>query len=330
MQTARAIALSVMLLPAASPAADLPAEVLRAAAQKGLDLIEKTSPTFIKKGGCNSCHHQMLGAAAQAMARARGIPTGDPIEQLPPEVNEFTTERLIEYSAFGVNSIGYELFGYAKSGRPLDARIQALVYYVKSLQEEAGHWRTTGNRPPLTLDDFTTTAFAIHALKTYALEAQRADSEARIARARSWLLESQPRTTQEKAFHLLGLAWSEAPRAALERSASDLQTMQGKDGGWPQLPAMPPDAYATGLALYAMAEGGVPVSHASYRKGLSFLIGTQAPDGTWHVKSRALPVQPYFESGYPYGHDQWISTAGTAYAIMAIAAAVQRPRQAQR
>lgn len=325
-----AIALSALLLPAMSPAADLSAGVLRSAVQKGLDLIEKTSPTFIKKGGCNSCHHQMLGAAAQAMARARGIPTGEPIEQLPPEVNEFTTERLIEYSMFGVNSVGYELFAYAKSGRPLDARIEALVYYVKSLQEEAGHWHTTGNRPPLTLDDFTTTAFAIHALNAYTPEAQRADSEARIARARSWLLEAQPRTTQEKAFHLLGLAWSQAPRAALDRSASGLQTMQRKDGGWSQLPGMPPDAFATGLALYAMAEGGVPASHASYRKGLNFLIETQAPDGTWHVKSRALPVQPYFESGYPYGHDQWISTAGTAYAVMAITAALEPPRRAQR
>jgi hypothetical protein len=326
MHIVRAVALSALLLPAVSPAADLPPAVLRAAAQKGLDLIEKTSPTFIRKGGCNSCHLQYLGAAAQALARERGIPTGDPIEQLPPEVNEFTAERLIEYSMFGVNSVGYELFGYAKSGRPLDARIEALVYYVKSLQETAGHWRTTGNRPPLTLDDFTTTALAIHALNAYTPEAQRADSEARIARARSWLLEAQPRTTQERAFHLLGLAWSKAPRAALDRSARGLRTMQREGGGWSQLPAMPPDAFATGIALYALAEGGVPASHPAYQNGLSFLVNTQAPDGTWHVKSRSMPFQPYFESGYPYGHDQWISAAGTAYATMAIAAAVeQRP-----
>jgi hypothetical protein len=38
------------------------------------------------------------------------------------------------------------------------------------------------------------------------------------------------------------------------------------------------------------------------------------------VRSRAVKLQPYFESGFPFGHDQWISSAGTAYAVMALAA----------
>jgi len=48
------------------------------------------------------------------------------------------------------------------------------------------------------------------------------------------------------------------------------------------------------------------------------------------VKTRSLPFQPYFETGYPYDHDQWISAAGAAYATMAIAAAVEPPRTASR
>ena len=51
-------------------------EALTAAAQKSLDLLVKTSPAFIKKGGCNSCHNQTLrprrrhlpGAAASRSA----------------------------------------------------------------------------------------------------------------------------------------------------------------------------------------------------------------------------------------------------------------------
>lgn len=319
-----------LLVPAAISAADLSPEALRSAVQRGLHLLEKTSPAFIKQGGCNSCHNQMLPAAAQAFARDRGIPTGETIAQLPPEVSEFTTERLVEYSMFGVNSVGYELFAYAKTKRPLDARIGALLYYVKSLQEPKGNWRTTNNRPPLTFDHFTTTAYAIHALSAYTPEAQRADHEARIARARSWLLEAKPQTTQERAFHLLGLAWSKAGRDSLDRAARGLQGMQRKDGGWSQLAAMPSDAYATGLALYALYESGTPVRHASYRNGLEYLLRTQAQDGTWHVKTRSLPFQPYFESGYPYGHDQWISAAGAAYATIALAAAVEPSRAARR
>jgi hypothetical protein len=32
-----------------------------------------------------------------------------------------------------------------------------------------------------------------------------------------------------------------------------------------------------------------------------------------------MPVaEPYFDSGFPYGEDQWISAAGTAWATMAL------------
>jgi len=55
------------------------------------------------------------------------------------------------------------------------------------------------------------------------------------------------------------------------------------------------------------------------RKAVSYLMGTQAADGSWHVETRSIWLQPYFESGFPYGRDQFISTAGTAWAAMALA-----------
>ena len=66
----------------------------------------------------------------------------------------------------------------------------------------------------------------------------------------------------------------------------------------------------------------MPAASPVYQAGLKYLLSTQAADGTWHVKSRSLLFQPYFESGYPYGRDEWISAAGAAYATLAIAAAV--------
>ena len=326
----RTIIAATLLVASAASAADLSQSTLRAAAQKGLALLEQTSPTFIKKGGCNSCHNQMLPAAAQAYARSRGIKTGPTVAQLPAELSDATMERAIEYATFGANSRGYELFAAAMTGTPADARLEAQVYYVKGLQEPEGYWRTGNNRPPLTFDDFTTTAYSIKALLAYSPSTERADTEARVTRARSWLLEAKPATTQERAFHLLGLAWSKASAAALAKAATGVQGLQRADGGWSQLASMPSDAFATGLALWAMSEGGIPATHPSYQKGLKFLLDTQAKDGTWHVKARSLPVQPYFESGYPYGHDQWISAAGAAYATMAIAAAVEPERSARR
>jgi len=63
----------------------------------------------------------------------------------------------------------------------------------------------------------------------------------------------------------------------------------------------------------------------AYRRGLGFLLSTQYADGSWHVRSRAIKFQPYFESGFPFGHDQWISAAGTAWAAQAIALSIGPP-----
>ena len=135
---------------------------------------------------------------------------------------------------------------------------------------------------------------------------------------------------QEHAFKVLGLKWSGADRGAIDGAARDLQALQQRDGGFSQLPTLPSDAYATGLALFALHETGLPSTHRVYQAGLRFLLTTQAADGTWHVKSRSLEFQPYFESGYPYQRDQWISAAGAAYATLAIAAAVESPQTAAR
>lgn len=322
-----------LLIPSTAAAQEIPADALKRAAQKGLALLESTSPTFIQKGGCNSCHNQKLGAAAQAFARQRGIPTGPAIAQLADELSEATTERFIEYAQGGgaaVSGLGYELFARAVAKEPGDERLQAQLYYLKTVQRSNGAWRAGGNRPPLTYDDFTPTAFVINALNTYGLPAHATDTRQRIDRARAWLLQSQPETTQERAFHLLGLTWSKAGAGAITQAIAGLQQQQKSEGGWSQLPAMASDAYATGMALYAMSQAGLPARDPSYQKGLRFLLDRQAPDGTWHVRTRSLPFQPYFETGYPYDHDQWISAAGAAYATMAIAAAVEPPRTVSR
>jgi squalene cyclase len=78
------------------------------------------------------------------------------------------------------------------------------------------------------------------------------------------------------------------------------------------------------MTLWALANAGVAKpGDAVYQKGVKFLLSTQAADGSWHVSSRATKFQIYFESGFPYGHDQWISTMGTGWAASALALAIE-------
>ena len=349
----RRVALSILaltLVASSVVAADdpVPQQTLRTAAAKGLDLLLKTSPTFLEKGGCNSCHNQALPAAAQAFAQSRGVAAGDRIAQLPPEVSEATTERYAEYSVgggAGVTFLGFDFFAQSLAHNPADARMRAEIRYAKNQQQPDGYWRGAGAltagvqpggsrpasaRPPLTYDDFTPTAYMIRALSTYAPPVEAADTKARIDRARAWLLGTKAERTQERAFKLLGLKWSNADRRAIDAATAALASLQRADGGWSQLATLPSDAYATGVALFALSEAGMPVKQTAYQAGLKYLLSTQASDGTWHVRSRSLLFQPYFESGYPYGRDQWISAAGAAYATLAIAAAVEPAQTAAR
>ena len=55
------------------------------------------------------------------------------------------------------------------------------------------------------------------------------------------------------------------------------------------------------------------------QKGVRYLLSTQLDDGSWYTKSRAVPIQPYFESGFPHGRDQFISAAATNWAVTALA-----------
>lgn len=339
------VSLCVMLLVGVSDAraeGPVPADALRRAAERGLDLLVKTSPTFIKKGGCNSCHNQMLPAAAQAFVRSRGIASGPLVEQLPAELSESSAERYAEHSVpggGGVNALAFELFAAGLANTPADPRIRSQIRYIKAQQQPEGHWRggagtlinnaqqalsrPAAARPPLNFDDFAPTAYMIRALRAYAPPQKDADSAERIERARRWLLNAKPGRLQEHAFRVLGLTWASADRRSVEGAARELQTLQRADGGFSQLATLPSDAYATGVALFALHEAGMQPAHPVYQAGLRFLLTTQAADGTWHVRSRSLEFQPYFESGYPYGRDQWISAAGSAYAVLAIAAAVQ-------
>ena len=171
---------------------------------------------------------------------------------------------------------------------------------------------------------FGGTARAIRALQAFPIPARAEETQSRVARAARWLASHRPTTTEDRTMQILGLLW--AGQRPLESRVHELAAFQRADGGWGQTDGLPSDAYATGEALVALREAGIGVSDPTYRRGVEFLLRTQGQDGTWHVASRAFKFQPYFESGFPHGGDQWISQQGTAYAAMALAdAASQKP-----
>jgi hypothetical protein len=133
-------------------------------------------------------------------------------------------------------------------------------------------------------------------------------------------------------MRLLGLVWAGvSPNDdVMLRGGDALKREQRADGGWAQLSTLGSDPYATGQTLVALHAAGVlRVRDAAYARGVEFLMRTQLEDGSWYVKTRALPLQPYFDSGFPHGPDQWISIAATNWAVMALANAIPAGKTAR-
>ncbi|MBK5291647.1 MAG: hypothetical protein JJE04_08245 [Acidobacteriia bacterium] len=310
---------------AALHAAEIPEATLKRAVTRALAPLEKQSPVFVKTGGCNSCHNQDLPVVAQTLARQRGIPTGADIVLFD---ESDATQRIFEHGAVvSAGSLGYTMIREAARKRPADSETDANVSFLLTGQLGNGRWDSRSNRQPLTTGDHFATAFGIFIVQNYARGVQREQAPAHVSRAVAWLRENAPVTNQDSAFQVLGLVWGKASDEAVKRASATLQSRQRDDGGWAQLSSMTSDAYATGQALYALALSGTPATHPAYRRGLDYLLKTQAKDGTWYVKARSKPVQPYFDSGFPYGHDQWISAAATSWAAMSITMAVDAPNQ---
>src|SRR5262249_19404403 len=85
------------------------------------------------------------------------------------------------------------------------------------------------------------------------------------------------------------------------------------DSGWGQTKEAKSDAYATGQALYALAEAGVKPDDQAVRKAQSFLAKTQRDDGGWAMVSRAI-----MRDGKPPKDLGPITHAGSAWAVMGL------------
>jgi ankyrin repeat protein len=313
-----------------------PAASIRAAVQRSIPLLQKADVTFVEKSGCVSCHNNALTLMTLATAEKYGIPVErQAAQQQLARIRaylEARRERTLQSQTIqgGVGPVSYILAGLAARNYPADETTDAYARYLKSKQTPDGRWLEV-HRPPLDSGDIGPTARAIRALQAYAPKLQRAEYDKSIRLAAAWLEKAQPLVTDDRAFQLLGLNWAGTSKETIRRVGRGLVAQQRPDGGWAQLPTLSSDAYATGEVLVALREAGIlAVTDAAYQRGVKFLLSTQLEDGSWYVKSRSIPFQPYFESGFPHGHDQWISVAATNWAVMALAPAVEQAARASR
>jgi mono/diheme cytochrome c family protein len=315
-------------IPEAAPVA------IARAAERGFSLIERTSGQYFATGGCAACHAQNITDIAAAAARAKGLPVSDAEAEtrLRDSRGRFAAAApmlLERLDTAGTPDIPlYTLMALASRSYAPDAMTDAMIANVAAQQYADGRWHLGGlARPPIQDGDIFRTAFAIRAINIYAPPGRAAEMHARAENAKAWLIAEPATTAEDRNLKLLGLKWAGISDRQLRPYVQAILRDQRADGGWAQRTELASDAYATGQTLFALATaGGVASGDAPYRRGAQFLLSTQRADGSWYVRSRAPKFQPFFESGFPYGHDQWISAMATGWATTALTMALDAPR----
>jgi ankyrin repeat protein len=305
---------------------------VREAAARAVGLIQKAQAPWYtsNKQVCASCHHQYQPAIAFRLAREHGVLLNEEVARTDAS-KAFTfadIDRAVQYSYVIEPAMddAYRLVAAHAAGVPSNLGAAVYARLLISRQNPDGDWDGFHQRPPSSYSRVTMAALGLRAVQAYHHKSQKGAADQAIAKARRFLESRQPRDTEERAYQLLGLKWSGADRVMLQRLARDLKAQQRPDGGWASLAGRVSDAYSTGQALVALREAGVADIDPDWRRGIGFLLKTQAADGSWHVASRLRPPAPlsppYFDAGYPHARDQFISMAGASWAVMALSYAL--------
>lgn len=305
----------------------------KSAVQKTVGLIEISSWDFFAKSGCVSCHAQSMTDLVVGHVRAKGLQVDEKaaaerVKML--EVN-YPPEPLLERmdAAGAMEQLAYPLMGLAANNHPGDRLTDGMVSNIAAQQRSDGSWHVgAAARPPAEEGDLFRTAVCVRALKVYGPPGRGPEMAARLAKAREWLQVAKPATAEDRNMQLMGLYWAGASTGVLKPLAKAILAAQQLNGGWFQHEGLATDAYATGESLYALAETGQTRvsgadSEGKMKRGIQYLLDTQRADGSWFVASHSPRIQAYFDGGFPYGHDQWISNWGTSWAALALTAAIK-------
>ncbi|QJW99969.1 ankyrin repeat domain-containing protein [Frigoriglobus tundricola] len=321
-------------LPPARPALALrtapDADSARRAVAAALPLLQRSERTITRTRNCVSCHQHSLVSMTVGLARKHGFRVDEAIagEERTHVLKDMggRVRPLLLGTGIDPTLSVHVLAGLAAEDEP-DSRVtDALVQYLVLRQRKDGRWQQENYRPPDEASDFQFTALAVRGLRAFAPKGRKQEIDVRIDRARRWLQSTEPVDTTDRGFQLLGLGWAQAAPEPIANAVKKLIGEQRANGGWAQLPTLASDAYATGLALYALHEGGgVPVDHPAYRRGVEFLLRTQHADGSWFVASRSFPIVEYSSSGFPHDRSQFISAAATCWATMALTLTTPSP-----
>jgi hypothetical protein len=314
-------AVVLLVLPAISSAEEPKRTNVDETIDRALGFLVKDARAWKKEHNCASCHHAALVIWSLHEAKQRGRTVDEPfLAEYTKWVAESGDGKTGVPRPAGIpkalnaKAVWFALALGADPKRDATAQkgLDRMLTTVKSDQTENGSWASwPETRPPIFGNsDDSMTALATLALLPATDETLKAVREKGV----KWLSETKTDNDPQSIAMRLVL-WKRLGRPAkeLETLIQSIKDRQNDDGGWSQAKGMASDAWATGQALYALAEAGIKSDEKVIERGRAFLIKTQREDGSWPMTSR--PTKPGDKEA---PGKTAITGAGSAWAVLGL------------
>jgi squalene cyclase len=298
-----AILLNLPLVIQAEDVADRQAAT-KTAVQSAINYLQDRGETWKDSRQCVSCHHVSWMTWSMHEAKKHGVEIDEELLKTatdwlfadgdPAKTFQRNSPEEEEYSNPLPMATPFVLL--AESNDPDEpARRQFVVRLMKGIvdaQESDGSWKPLFGRKPIIGGSRESLALWLTNITRWPNQPEELQSLVAESRSKAvtWLgSHKEDQETHVIALRLWMLADSGAAKEDIAAVIETLVKRQREDGGWSQIESRASDAYATGNVLYAFQIAGVDPHSEPMRRGVDFLLKTQAKDGSWLMISRENP-----------------------------------------
>ena len=324
--------------------AEEPPRGVKGTIDKGLAFLAKDALTWKAERKCSSCHEAPMALWSLNEAKKFGygvdekaiteltqwvVAEDDPAKVFPkpappaeapktdipkaetPKTETPKTETLVNQTPLML-ALAFEA-GDAKSDAGKERLTKMLGAVLKEQRSDGSWgimyvWEPFGSTP-----DVITNLALLSLASPNAPDLGEAGKSAQT-KGLAWLAAAKTEETlQGSALKLILWRRLGKPVAEQEPLVKQIIGWQNADGGWAQNKALNSDAYATGQALYALAEAGFPLDDPAIAKAQAFLVKSQEAAGSWAMISR-----PGGPGGKSAKNQAPIGYVGTAWAVLGL------------
>ncbi|MHB1205668.1 MAG: hypothetical protein ACYCZX_08890 [Rhodospirillaceae bacterium] len=301
---------------------------------KASHFLETASLKWTRQNKCGTCHTNLAHVMAEPFLVERDKGTEQEIrdslfdflasyrtENVPPEEsranNNILWNRLIIAGTFAMSD--------GEAGLPQDPRTLARFDQIWAMQNDDGSFNYPRKALPFLEDDriyvMTMVSIAAGYLPVNYLKTPAAAEG--FKKLNHYLAITPPRDLHGQLVLMRASMKAPEVMTVAKKAGLILQTfsLQREDGGWavaslgdwpregggPNDKNGPADGYGTGFVLYTLCKVGTPPNTPAIQKGVAWLKTHQRASGRWFTPSL-----------WSNASHNYVSTIGTAYAVMAL------------